>query len=150
MRPAKTVRLAIRRCLRSARLIEPRRPGSLAVSSQRPQFPRERPAARPTAARRTRWPSASAKALLCRMGAPPKPWPASPANMSKQGLSTRLYVPNQTLITVKAELPKKILAAAKRRQVRALRESSADGTDPLGQNKAARLRLAERAALEPS
>jgi hypothetical protein len=39
-------------------------------------------------------------------GARPKPGPASPANMSKQGLSARHYVPNQTLIMVNARLPK--------------------------------------------
>jgi len=39
-------------------------------------------------------------------GARPKPGPASPANVSKRGLSARLYVPNQTLILVNARLPK--------------------------------------------
>jgi hypothetical protein len=47
-------------------------------------------------------------------GARPKPGPASPANMSKQGLSARHYVPNQTLIMVNARLPKGILAAGNR------------------------------------
>jgi hypothetical protein len=42
----------------------------------------------------------------------PKPRPASPANMSKQGLFARLYAPNQTLIMVKTELPRGILAEA--------------------------------------
>ena len=44
-------------------------------------------------------------------GARPKPGPASPANMSKRGLSARHYVPNQTLIMVNARLPKGNLAA---------------------------------------
>jgi hypothetical protein len=44
-------------------------------------------------------------------GARPKPGPASPANVSKRGLSARLYVPNQTLILVNARLPKEILTA---------------------------------------
>src|ERR1700730_8336663 len=35
----------------------------------------------------------------------PKPRPASPANMSKRGLSARLYAPNQTLIMVNRRLP---------------------------------------------
>ena len=39
--------------------------------------------------------------------------PAFPANMSKQGLSARLYAPNQTPIVVKAELLQGILAASK-------------------------------------
>ena len=53
--------------------------------------------------------TASARALLCRMGGPPKPRPASAANMSKRGLSARLYAPNQTLIMVNARLPKENL-----------------------------------------
>src|ERR1700761_6694487 len=42
----------------------------------------------------------------CRIAweARPKPGSAFPANMSKQGLSARLYASNQTLIMVKAEL----------------------------------------------
>ena len=47
----------------------------------------------------------SARALSHRMGGPSKAGSAFPANMSKQGLSARLYAPNQTLIMVKAELP---------------------------------------------
>jgi hypothetical protein len=50
--------------------------------------------------------SACARALLCRLGGPPKPEPASPANMSKRGLFARLYPSNQTLIMVNARLPK--------------------------------------------
>src|SRR6266550_9508750 len=42
------------------------------------------------------------------MGGPPKPGPASAANMSKQGLSARHYAPNQTPIMVNARLPKGI------------------------------------------
>src|ERR1700761_300168 len=46
----------------------------------------------------------SARALSHRMGGPSKAGSAFPANMSKQGLSARLYASNQTLIMVKAEL----------------------------------------------
>src|SRR6266566_2859041 len=42
------------------------------------------------------------------MGGPPKPGPASAANMSKQGLSARHYAPNLTPIMVNARLPKGI------------------------------------------
>src|SRR5260370_26127446 len=42
-------------------------------------------------------------------GARPKPRPASAANMSKRGLSARLYAPNQTLIMVNTQLPQGIL-----------------------------------------
>jgi len=44
------------------------------------------------------------------MGGPPKPRPASPANMSKRGLFARHYAPNQTLIMVNRRLPKGNLA----------------------------------------
>jgi hypothetical protein len=40
------------------------------------------------------------------MGGPPKPGPASPANMSKRGLFARLYATYQTLIMVNVRLPK--------------------------------------------
>src|ERR1700731_1186404 len=57
--------------------------------------------------------SASARALFCvAWEARPKPRPASPANVSKRGLSARLYAPNQTLIMVKARLPTWISATA--------------------------------------
>src|SRR6202022_2622503 len=46
-------------------------------------------------------------------GARPKPRPASPANVSKRGLSARPYATNQTLIMVNVRLPKGILAARK-------------------------------------
>src|SRR6185503_10381181 len=50
---------------------------------------------------------ASAKAALgVAWGARRKPGPASPANMSKRGLSARHSVPNQTLILVNFRLPK--------------------------------------------
>src|ERR1700761_9394643 len=51
----------------------------------------------------------------CRIAweARPKPGPDFPANMSKQGLSARLYASNQTLIMVKVELLQGILAASK-------------------------------------
>ena len=56
--------------------------------------------------------SASARALLSvAWEARPKPRPASPANVSKRGLSARLYAPNQTLIMVNTRLPKGILTA---------------------------------------
>jgi len=45
------------------------------------------------------------------MGGPPKPRLASPANMSKRGLSARHYASNQTLITVNTRLPMKNLKA---------------------------------------
>ena len=70
--------------------------------------------------------------------------------MSKQGLSARLFAPNQTLIMVKAELPKQILAEAKRRQVRPLGGGSANGTQDQAKTKPPRLRFANEAALEPS
>src|SRR5262249_42432540 len=45
------------------------------------------------------------------MGGPPKPWgPASPVNMSKRGLSARLYASDQTPVRVKTRLPKRNLA----------------------------------------
>jgi hypothetical protein len=68
--------------------------------------------------------SASARALFCTAWeARPKPRPASPANMSKRGLSARLYASNQTLIMVNTRLPKGILTAGNgigRTSIRAL------------------------------
>src|ERR1700722_16429072 len=54
--------------------------------------------------------NAGAEAVMCRMGGPvQKPIPASPANVSKRGLSARLYASNQTPIVVNVWLPKGIL-----------------------------------------
>ena len=77
-----------------------------------PKFLRERQAARSTAAHRARRKMRQRESLIgVAWGARPKPGPASPANVSKRGLSARLYVPNQTLILVNARLPKEILTA---------------------------------------
>ncbi len=58
---------------------------------------------------------ASAKAALgVAWGARRKPGPASPANMSKRGLSARHSVPNQTLSLVNFRLPKGNPAAGNR------------------------------------
>jgi hypothetical protein len=46
------------------------------------------------------------RALSSRMGGPPKPEPASPANASKRGLFARLYASYQTPIMVNVRLPK--------------------------------------------
>src|ERR1035437_7494908 len=54
------------------------------------------------------------------MGGPPKPGPASPANMSKRGLSARLYDPNQTLIMVNGRLPQENLVRGKCREPKPL------------------------------
>ena len=77
-----------------------------------PKFLRERLAARSTAAHRARRKMRQRESLIgVAWGARPKPGPASPANVSKRGLSARLYVPNQTLILVNARLPKDNLTA---------------------------------------
>jgi hypothetical protein len=69
-------------------------------------------AAGSTAARRARRKMRQRESLIgVAWGARPKPGPASPANVSKRGLSARLYVPNQTLILVNARLPKGNLTA---------------------------------------
>src|SRR3984885_2581163 len=65
-------------------------------------------AAGSTAAHPARQAPAREPCLVSHGRARPKPWPASPANVSKRGLSARLYAPNQTLIMVKARLPKRI------------------------------------------
>jgi len=46
----------------------------------------------------------------------PKPRLASPANVSKRGLSARPYATNQTLIMVNVKLPKGIFTARNARQ----------------------------------
>src|SRR5947208_2714204 len=57
--------------------------------------------------------SASAGAVMLSHGRPvQKPRLASPANVSKRGLSARPYASQQTPIVVNVRLPKRILAAA--------------------------------------
>ena len=55
--------------------------------------------------------SASARAVASHGRPVHKPSPASPANVSKRGLSPRLYAPNQTPIMVNVRLPLGILGA---------------------------------------
>ncbi len=84
VRPAETARSAIRRWMPSARLTEPRRPDSLAVSSQRiPKFSRERLAAGSTAARQTRGQAPARKPCCVAWEARPKPRPAFPCQHVK-------------------------------------------------------------------
>ena len=81
------------------------------LSTQCPYFLREQMAAGSTAARRARRFSQRESSLGVAWGARRKPGIASPANMSKRGLSARHSVPNQTLSLVKFWLPKGNLAA---------------------------------------
>jgi hypothetical protein len=62
-----------------------------------------------TAAQKTRGAQSPARqAVMCHKGSRPKPGLASPANVSKQGLSARSFASHQTPIVVNVWLPKGI------------------------------------------
>src|ERR1700722_5477155 len=75
------------------------------LSTQVSHIVREQMAAGSIAAHPAQQAPAREPSFFVAWEARPKPRPASPANVSKRGLSARLYATNQTLIMVKARLP---------------------------------------------
>src|SRR5690348_4350010 len=67
-----------------------------------------------------------------RLGGPPKPWPHSPAIMSKQGLFPRCDALNQTPVAVNAGLPATIFAAEKPAAATLYRPSQSNTCDRAG------------------
>src|SRR3984957_6611863 len=82
------------------------------LSTQVSHIVREQMAAGSIAAHPAQQAPAREPSFFVAWEARPKPRPASPANVSKRGLSARLYATNQTLIMVKARLPTWISPAA--------------------------------------
>src|ERR1700722_20927031 len=83
------------------------------LSTQVSHIVREQMAAGSIAAHPAQQAPAREASFFVAWEARPKPRPASPANVSKRGLSARPYATNQTLIMVNVRLPKGILAARK-------------------------------------
>src|SRR6202165_2040839 len=87
------------------------------LSTQASQILREQMAAGSTAARKARRQAPAREPCFVSHGRPVQSRGLqSPANMSKRGLSARLYAPDQTLIMVNGRLPQGILGGGRGRQ----------------------------------